>query len=152
MGNPTPRDEIPLQPQVTFEPFDKWGMDFIGPINPPLNQKKYIIVCTDYLTKWVETKAIKAATEEKVVEFLRENVFYKFGYPIELVTDQGNQFTSNMIEELLSHHKIKHKTSTPYHPQANGQVEVTNRALESILTKVVSISRKDWTERLVEVT
>jgi len=55
-------------------------------------------VCTDYLTKWAETKAIKATTEEKVAEFIRENAFYKYGYPRELVTDQGNQFTSNMIE------------------------------------------------------
>eukprot|EP00253_Pinus_taeda_P035854 PITA_35854 len=87
MGKPTPKDEMPLQPQVTFEPFEKWGMDFVGPINPPSRQKSYIIVCTDYLTKWAETKAIKAATEEKVAEFLRENIFYKFGYPRELVID-----------------------------------------------------------------
>eukprot|EP00253_Pinus_taeda_P029581 PITA_29581 len=79
MGKPTPRDEIPLQPQVTFEPFDKWGIDFIGPINPPSRKKQYISVFTDYLTKWVEAKAIKASTKEKVVELLRENVFYKFG-------------------------------------------------------------------------
>jgi len=109
-------------------------------------------VCTDYLTKWAKTKAIKAAIEDKVVEFLRENVFYKFGYPGELVTNQGNHFTSIMIEELLNHHKVKHRTSTPYHPQANGQVEVTNGALENILTKVMSSSRKDWTKRLVETT
>jgi len=57
-----------------------------------------------------------------------------------------------MIEELLSHHKIKHRTSTPYHPQANGQVEVTKKALEGILTKVVSNNREDWEERLVEAT
>ena len=69
MGKPTPRDEMPLQPQVTLEPFEKWGMDFVGPINPPSRKRSYIIVCTDYLTKWVETKAIKAATEEKVAEF-----------------------------------------------------------------------------------
>eukprot|EP00253_Pinus_taeda_P006733 PITA_06733 len=81
MGKPTPRDEIHLQAQVTFKPFDKWGMDFIGPIDPPSKQEQYIIVCTDYLTKWAKTKEINAATEEKVVEFLRENVFYKFGYP-----------------------------------------------------------------------
>ena len=92
---------------------------------------------------WVETKAIKATTEEKVAKFLRENIFYKFGYPRELSTDQGNHFTSNLIEDLLTHHKIKHKTSAPYHPQANGQVEVTNRALEGILTKVVSSNIKD---------
>ena len=99
---PNPRDEMLLQPQVTLEPFDKWGMDFIGPIDSPSKQKKYITVCTDYLTKWAETKEIKAATEEKVAKFLRENVFYKYGYPRELVTDQGNQFTSNMIEDLLA--------------------------------------------------
>jgi len=84
------QDEIPLQPQVNFKPFDKWGMDFIGLIDPPSKQNKYIIVCTEYLTKWAKTKAFKAATEEKVAEFLRENIFYKFGYPRELVTDQGN--------------------------------------------------------------
>ena len=72
------------------------------------------------MTKWAETKAIKAVTEEKVDEFLRENVFYKFGYPREPVTDQGSQFTSSMIKELLKYHKMKHRTSTPYHPQANG--------------------------------
>eukprot|EP00253_Pinus_taeda_P004560 PITA_04560 len=115
---------MPLQPQVTFEPFEKRCMDFVGPINPPSNQKSYIIVCTDYLTKWAETKAIKATTEEKVVEFLTENIFYK----------------------------IKHRTSIPYHPQENGQVEVTNRALEEILTKVVSSNRKDWADRFVETT
>eukprot|EP00253_Pinus_taeda_P030312 PITA_30312 len=152
MGKPTPEDEMPLQPQVTFEPFEKWAMDFVGPVNPPSKQKQYIIMCTYYLTKWAETKAIKATTEEKVAEFLRENIFYKFGYPGELVTDQGIQFTSNLIEDLLTHHKIKHRTSTPYHPQANGQVEVTNRALEGILTKVVSNNRKDWADRLVEAT
>jgi len=57
-----------------------------------------------------------------------------------------------MIEDLLSHHKMKHITSTHYHPQANGKVEVTNRALEGILTKVVSNNKKDWVERLVEAT
>eukprot|EP00253_Pinus_taeda_P026374 PITA_26374 len=143
---------MPLEPQVTFETFEKWGMDFVGPINPPSKQKSYIIVCTDNLTKWEETKAIKAEKKEKVVDFLRENIFYKFGYPRELVTDQGSQFTSNLIEDLLTHHKIKHRTSTPYHPQANGQVEVTNRALEGILTKVVRNNRKDWADRLVKAT
>ena len=64
-----------------------------------------------------------------MVEFLMENVFYKLGYIRELVTDQGSQFTSHIIEDLLSEHKIKHRTSTPYHPQANSQVEVTNKAL-----------------------
>lgn len=74
-------DEIPLQPQATLYLFDKWCMYFTRPIDPPSGQKKHIIVCVDYLTKWVETKVAKAKTEQQVVEDSRENVFYKFRYP-----------------------------------------------------------------------
>ena len=77
-------------------------------------------MCTNYLINWAKTKAAKVSTGKKVVEFLRDNVFYKFGYPRELVTDQGTQFTSHMIENLLSQHKINHLKFTPYHPQTNG--------------------------------
>ena len=66
MGKPTQRDEMPLHAHVALDPFDKWGMEFIGPIDPPSGQKKYIIVWTNYLTKWAETKTVKVATEEKV--------------------------------------------------------------------------------------
>jgi len=104
------------------------------------------------LTKWAEAKAIKAAIEEKVVEFLSENMFYNFGYPRDIITNQGAQFTSHLIENLLRKHNIKHKTSTTYHPQENGQVEVTTRAFENILTKVVSSSKRDWEHGLVEAT
>lgn len=71
MAKPTPKDEIPLQHQVILEPFEKLGMGFIRPIDPQSGKKRYIIVCTDYLTKWTEEKAKKAATKKKVVEFLR---------------------------------------------------------------------------------
>ena len=87
-----------------------------------------------------------------MAEFLRENIFYKFGYPSKLVTNQGAQFTSQLIENLLRKHKIKHMKSTSYHPHANGQVEVTNRELEGILTKVVSSNRKYLDDRLVKPT
>jgi hypothetical protein len=63
MGRPVPSDEIPLKPQVLIEPFEKWVLDFIGPINIPSQGKKYIRVCTDYVTKWVEEKALTKATE-----------------------------------------------------------------------------------------
>ena len=62
MGKSTPEDEMPLQPQVTFETFDKGGMDFNGPIDPPLGQKKYIIMWTDYFTKCAKTKVVKVET------------------------------------------------------------------------------------------
>jgi len=142
-------NEMPLQPQVLIEPFEKWALDFIGPTNPPSKQKKYILVCTDYVTKWVEAKALVSTTKNSVFHFLYEDIFTRFGVPREIVTDQGNQFTSNLVEKLMEEYKIKHRRSTPYHPQENGQVESTNKVLESIITKTIHIHRRDWAERLL---
>jgi hypothetical protein len=72
---------------ISLEPFDKWGLDFVGPVYPSLVHKRYILVCIDYLTKWDEVKAIKVSTEQKVVEFLQESIFSIFGYPREIVRD-----------------------------------------------------------------
>ena len=55
-------DEMLVKPQELIDPFEKWDLDFVGPINPPSNGKKYILVCTDYVTKWVETKAFTRET------------------------------------------------------------------------------------------
>jgi len=75
MGRPTTSDEMPLQPPAHLEPFEKWVLDFIGPINPPSKGKKHILVCTDYVTKWAEEKALVRATEQTVVNFLFEEIF-----------------------------------------------------------------------------
>eukprot|EP00253_Pinus_taeda_P032423 PITA_32423 len=117
VGKPTPSNEMPLQLQVLIEPFEKWALDFTGPINPPSKQKKYILVCTDYVTKWVEAKALFSATENPVVNFLYEDIFTRFGVPREIVTNQGSQFTSRMMEKLMEEYKVMHRKSTPYNPR-----------------------------------
>lgn len=76
-----------LQPRVLIEPFEKWALDFVGPINPPSKQKKYILVCTDYVTKWVESKALPFSNEGSVVNFIFEDIFTRFGVTREIVTD-----------------------------------------------------------------
>ena len=83
-------------------------MDFIGPIDPPSNGKSYILVCTDYLTKWVEVRAMKNARDEKVAKFLYEEIFTHYGVPRELVIDQGAQFMSNLITEVMKKYNIRH--------------------------------------------
>jgi len=150
MGQPVKSDEMPHQPQLQIEPFEKWALDFVGPINPPSKQKMYILVCTDYVTKWVEAKTFPKAIEDAVANFLYEDIFLRFGVPQEIVIDQGTQFTSRLIQSITEQFKIKHRMSTPYHPQENGQVEVTNRVLETILTKTVQHHHKDWVDRLSE--
>ena len=97
MGRPTTTDEMPLQPQVHLEPFEKWAIDFIGPINPTSLSKKHILVCTDFVTKWVEAKAISFATEKVVVDFIFSEIFTRFGVPREIFSDNGLQFISNLV-------------------------------------------------------
>jgi transposase InsO family protein len=102
------------------------------------------------LTKWVEVKEMKDATEKRVVEFLQESIFSRFGYPREIVTDQGSQFTSRLIKKIMQQHHICQRKSTSYHPQENGQAEVTNKELENILTKTIIMNKKNWSKKLIE--
>ena len=70
------------------------------------HKKKYILVCTDYVTKWVESKALFRDTEKSVVEFIYEEIFTRFGVPIEISTDQATQFTSKLMQELTTKYGI----------------------------------------------
>ena len=89
MGKLVQSDKMPLQTQVLIEPFERWSLDFVGPITLMSRKKWYILVCTDYVTKWVEAKAHYQANEQSVVDFLFEEIFTRFGVPKEIMTDQG---------------------------------------------------------------
>jgi hypothetical protein len=82
-------DKIPLHAQVMIEPFEKWALDFVGPISPMSCKTNYVLVCTDYVTKWVEEKSLFRDSKKSVVEFIYEDIFTCFGVPREIVTDQG---------------------------------------------------------------
>ena len=150
MEKPIARDEIPLHPQVHMDPFEKWALDFVEIINPPSQGKRYMLICTYYVIKWVEAKALTRATKQSVVNFLFEEFFTRFGVSKEIVFDQGAQFTSNIVKGIIDKYKIKHCKSTPYHPQANGRVESTNKILEAIMTKTIQLNKKDWSCKLLE--
>ena len=113
---PIKKYEIHLQPQVSLEPFDKWGLDFVELIDPPSNQKGYIIVCTNYLTKWAEVKGMKTTTKDKATHFLQDNIFSRFGVPREITKNLGPQFTSYLIDHIMQYHNIHHNKYTTYHP------------------------------------
>jgi hypothetical protein len=81
---------MPLQPQIVLEPFEKWAIDFFGPFNPPSHQKDYILVCIDYVTKWVEARVVIRATEQIVVDFIFGESFSQYGTPREIVSDGGS--------------------------------------------------------------
>lgn len=148
-GRPGLADEMPLRPQLVIEPFERWALDFVEPINPPSNQITYIFVATEYVTKWVEAEALPRATEDSAIQFLL-HLFVHYGIPSGVITDGGPQFVGHKLAATLNNYHVQHKISTPYHPQANGQVESSNKVIESILTKPVASHRRDWAARLPE--
>jgi hypothetical protein len=86
---------MPLQPVLPDFPFSKWGLDFIGPINLLyLAGQVFILTATEYFTKWVEAIPLKHSQDEHVICFLENNIFSRFGLPLEIITDNGPSFFS----------------------------------------------------------
>ena len=75
-------------------------------------------------------------------------IWYRFGCPTELVSDQGTHFINKLVHELSTYYAVVHKKSTPYYPQANGLAESTNKTLQTILKKIVNENRMDWDQKL----
>ncbi|KAL1568704.1 hypothetical protein AAHA92_00285 [Salvia divinorum] len=146
-GGISTRDEMPQIPVIVCEIFDVWGMDFMGPF-PSSYENLYILVAVDYVLKWIEAKATSTCDAKEVARFLKSNIFARFGVPRAIISDQGTHFCNRTIEALMKKYGVHHRLSSPYHPQANGQAEVSNREIKNILEKTVNPSRKDWSKRL----
>ncbi|PNX59327.1 hypothetical protein L195_g051361 [Trifolium pratense] len=140
---------MPLQNIFVVEVFDCWGIDFVGPF-PSSFSNEYILVAVDYVSKWVEAIASPKADGKTVIKFLKRNIFARFGTPRVLISDGGSHFCNSQLAKALEHYGVKHKVASPYHPQTNGQAEVSNREIKKILDKTVSTSRKDWSIKLDE--
>ncbi|KAH7415235.1 hypothetical protein KP509_14G033600 [Ceratopteris richardii] len=96
MGKPTLVHAAPLTPVLALKPFQKWGIDFVGPIDPPsrCRSNRYILVCTDYFTKWIEAKALKTDRAIDVAKFLYEQIITRFGCPLEIEETNTNPLVS----------------------------------------------------------
>jgi ribonuclease HI len=140
-----------LQNMATPWPFHTWGLDLIGPINPPSGGYIWILAATEYFTKWVEAIPLRKATGAAVANFIREHIITRFGIPHKIISDNGTPFVNKDVREMLEHYRIKHRRSTPYYPQGNGQAEATNRMLLRILSKMVFDYGKGWNSHLADV-
>jgi len=111
---------------------------------------QFILVAVDYVSKWVKAVATRMNDNRVVIKFLRENIISRFGAPRVIISDNGSHFCNRAFEALMRKYSISHKLTTAYHPQTNGQVEVTNRQIKLILEKIVGQNRKDWSVKLVD--
>ena len=81
-------------------PFRGWGLDFIGQINPPSSKRhRFVLVATDYFTKWNEAVPLKNMTHREVIEFITEHIIRKFGISQTLTMDQGSSFISKEVRD-----------------------------------------------------
>ncbi len=109
------------------EPFMKWGVNYLGPIKLVGRYigNKYIIIATDYATKWVEARALKINIAVVITKFLYECILIGFGCPLIIITNQGVHFINDAIKYLINHFLLKHVGFTTYYPQGNGHVKST---------------------------
>ncbi|XP_021807646.1 uncharacterized protein LOC110751480 [Prunus avium] len=137
---------VPLNPIVKPRPFRGWAMDFVGKIVPSSsNEHTFIIVATDYFTKWVEASAVKSISSSVVIIFVKQHIIHRFGIPETITTDRGTSFISKEIQDFSDAYGIKFVQSSPYFPRANGQAESTNKVLINIEDLDARLPL-DWTD------
>ncbi|CAM8947778.1 unnamed protein product [Rhodiola kirilowii] len=141
----------PLHPTVTSWPFEAWGLDVVGPINPKAsNGHTYILAATDYFSKWAEAVTLREVKKENVVNFIKKHIIYRHGVPQRIVTDNGKPFFNQLMTSLCEKFKFKQYKSSMYNAPTNGLAEAFNKTLCNLLKKVVGKSKRDWHEKIGE--
>jgi hypothetical protein len=125
-----------LHPIIKPWPFRGWGLDFMGEINPSSSKgHRFVLVATDYFTKWTEVVALKNMTHKEVIEFITEHIIHRFSIPQTMTTDQGTSFMSKEVREFAELYRIKLLNSSPYYAQAIEQAKSSNRTLINLIKK-----------------
>jgi hypothetical protein len=140
---PHMKARLPPRKYLSSEAFERLGIDICGPFPITERGNKYLLVVSDYFTKWLEAIPIENQEAKTIVDALIRDVISRFGVPRELHSDQGANFTSRLMQNICDRLHIKKTRTCPYHPASNGQVERSNRVIADILSKIIE-DVKDW--------
>jgi hypothetical protein len=148
--------DVQLAPAAMLHPiikpwsFHGWALDFIGQTHPAsFKVHRFVLVATDYFTKWTEVVPLKNMTHKELIHFILEHIIHRLGIPQMLTTDQGSSFMSHQVHEFTESLKIKLLSSSPYYAQANGHAESSNKTLIKLIKKIEE-NYKRWHEVLSE--
>nr|GEV57121.1 reverse transcriptase domain-containing protein [Tanacetum cinerariifolium] len=108
---------------------------------------KYILVAVDYLSKWVEAKALPINDARVVCKFLK-SLFARFGTPRAIISARATHFCNDQFAKVMVKYSVTHHLAIAYHPQTSGQVEVSNHGLKRILEKIVGENHASWLDKL----
>nr|GEW81905.1 reverse transcriptase domain-containing protein [Tanacetum cinerariifolium] len=145
-GKISQRGEMPQNSIQVCEIFNIWGIDFIGPF-PCSRGNKYIYMAVDYLSKWVEAKALPTNDARVVCKFLK-SLFARFEKPRAIISDRGTHFCNDQFAKVMLKYDVTHRLATAYHPQTSGQMEISNHGLKRILERTVGENRASWSDKL----
>ncbi|CAF1039823.1 unnamed protein product [Brachionus calyciflorus] len=146
--NPKPKRANLIPIEGATKPFDMVGVDILGPLPETGRRNKYIVIFTDYLSKWAEALATDRIDAKTIAKILLNLVITRHSVPGKLLSDQGRQFLAALVKEVCEYMNIKKLSTTPYHPECNGQTERFNKTICQILSTYCNDHQSDWDEFL----
>ncbi|XP_073699461.1 uncharacterized protein [Garra rufa] len=138
---PPPSPLIPLP--IIGVPFERIGMDIVGPLPRSGRGHEHILVIVDYATRYPEAVPLRQANAKSIARELFL-LCSRVGLPSEILTDQGTPFMSRLMADLCRLLKVRQIRTSVYHPQTDGLVERFNQTLKQMLRKVAAEDKKDW--------
>ena len=132
-------------------PFAQWGLDIIGPFPRARGNRRFVLVPTDYFTKWVKAEALANIRDVDVKKFVWKNIVTRFEVPRILVSDKGLQFDNKEFRECCSDLGIINRYSSPAYPPSNRQAEATSKTIINGLKKRLEWAKGNLVEELPSV-
>ena len=136
----TPLSETDAPPY----PFAKVSMDISGPYPTSLSGNKYILSVVDHYSGWPEAFALPDKSADNVAHVVIDEIFPRFGCPLQIVSDNGAENENKVIRKTLKELNVDHVTTSFYHPEANAKVERFHRTLHDILAKKLDDNLATW--------
>ena len=149
--NPIPTRMAPMQVVRSGYPMECIAIDILGELPVTENGNKYILVISDYFTKWTESFPMVNMEARTCAKILVQEVISRFGVPSKVHSDQGKQFVSSLFTEICDLLQIDKTRTTPYHPQSDGMVERFNRTLCAMLSTFIEENHRNWDTLLPNV-
>ena len=148
---PRARHKAPLLPIPVEGAFDRVAVDCVGPFPPSKSGNRYLVVFSDYLTRWPEAFAVPTIDAPVIARLFVDEIIGRHGAPRTLLSDRGQNFMSRFIREVCKITNTEKVNTTAYHPQTDGLVERLNGTLVQSLSMYVSTNQKDWDQHLQSV-
>ena len=140
-----------LNPLSSPWPSAQWGLDIVGPFPKAVRNKRYLLVGTDYFTKWIEAEPLANIRDVDAKRFVWKNIITRFGVPHALISNNSLQFDSKAFRSYWGELGITNRYSALAYPQGNGQAESVNKVIVNGLKKWLDDGKGKWVEELPHV-